>query len=149
MAKYSFVTDPGHGWLSVPLQDIQQLGIADRISRYSYMTDKRAYLEEDCDAGVFLEAARIDPKSIPNTYSDKAKCRSYASYDARWVHNPFKVGRAIYVGDLDHRARGVVTGLVRGRYIVEAATQLPNGETWTVKYGLPTGNPLNYCSPAD
>jgi hypothetical protein len=38
MSNYKFITDAGHGWLSVPLEDIRKLGIADQISRYSYLT---------------------------------------------------------------------------------------------------------------
>ena len=54
MSKYTFIADGGHGWLSVPLEEIKKLGITDQISAYSYMTHKRVYLEEDCDAGIFL-----------------------------------------------------------------------------------------------
>jgi hypothetical protein len=85
MSTYKIITDGEHGWLSVPLEDIRKLSIADRISRYSYMTQTRAYLEEDCDAAIFLEASGIDINSIPMTYSDNAQCRSYAHY------NPNKV----------------------------------------------------------
>jgi hypothetical protein len=74
MANYKFITDGGHGWLSVPLEELKELGITRQISSYSYMTQTRAYLEEDCDAAVFLDAAGIDINSIPMTYSDHAKC---------------------------------------------------------------------------
>lgn len=55
---YTFYEDPGHGWLEVPTQELRDLGIADKISGYSYISSdgKRAYLEEDCDLSVFLEA---------------------------------------------------------------------------------------------
>ena len=55
---YTFITDPGHGWLQVPLEDVHALGIADKISRYSYVDQKFAYLEEDVDAGRFIEALK-------------------------------------------------------------------------------------------
>jgi hypothetical protein len=35
VARYTYITDPGHGWISVPLEDIKKLGIADKISSYS------------------------------------------------------------------------------------------------------------------
>lgn len=41
MSKYTFIADGGHGWLSVPLEEIKKLGITDQISAYSYMTHKR------------------------------------------------------------------------------------------------------------
>ena len=62
--KLTFHCDPSHGWLEVPREDIDALGIADQISAYSYAmaaTHKRAgmvYLEEDCDASLFLDAAK-------------------------------------------------------------------------------------------
>lgn len=53
---YTFYTDPGHGWLEVPLADIEALGIRKEISHYSFLNGSIAYLEEDCDAGLFLQA---------------------------------------------------------------------------------------------
>jgi hypothetical protein len=35
---------------------LKELGIADKISTYSYQANEYVYLEEDCDAGVFLRA---------------------------------------------------------------------------------------------
>ncbi|MCD6434937.1 MAG: hypothetical protein J7L15_00895 [Clostridiales bacterium] len=51
--SYCFFTDPGHGWLRVLLTELEP--IKDKISPYSYMRGKYAYLEEDCDMAVFLE----------------------------------------------------------------------------------------------
>jgi hypothetical protein len=57
---FDFHADPGHGWLTVDMEQLKRLGIADKISAYSYVSrDRRlAYLEEDCDAGRFLEALK-------------------------------------------------------------------------------------------
>jgi hypothetical protein len=41
MSKYTFITDGGHGWLSVSLEEIQKLGITDQISSYSYITRRK------------------------------------------------------------------------------------------------------------
>lgn len=54
---YTFFEDPAHGWLRVPLAELHELGIADKISRYSYIGNEFAFLEEDCDAGLFMEAS--------------------------------------------------------------------------------------------
>ena len=56
--KYKFISDPGHGWLRVPLLEILALGIADEISTCSYLGFKgrHVYLEEDCDLSVFCRA---------------------------------------------------------------------------------------------
>lgn len=54
----NFHADPGHGWLEVPVAELRELGIAGQISAYSYLSQDRqtAYLEEDCDAAVYVKA---------------------------------------------------------------------------------------------
>lgn len=58
--RLQLTEDPGHGWLAVPVRLLVELGIEKNISTYSYLDDRRnrAYLEEDCDMGVFLMAAK-------------------------------------------------------------------------------------------
>ena len=53
---FTFHSDAGHGWVEVPMAVLKELEIADKITSYSYLRDKTAYLEEDCDAGTFLKA---------------------------------------------------------------------------------------------
>lgn len=55
---YTFIEDPGHGWLGVSLHELSELGIINKISSYSYVSADRQtiYLEEDCDMGTFLFA---------------------------------------------------------------------------------------------
>lgn len=55
---YDFISDPGHGWLKVPMMDLMASGISGQISEYSYQTRDFAFLEEDCDAGIFIEAEK-------------------------------------------------------------------------------------------
>ena len=50
---YTFISDSGHGWLRVPLSHIPK-EVKEEISPYSYMTKQYAFLEEDCDADLFL-----------------------------------------------------------------------------------------------
>ncbi|CAB4122771.1 hypothetical protein UFOVP33_50 [uncultured Caudovirales phage] len=52
----NFYTDPGHGWLEVEKTLIRALHL--QPSTYSYQRDDMAYLEEDCDAYAFMEAAK-------------------------------------------------------------------------------------------
>ncbi len=59
----TFINDPGHGWLRVPLTDIAALGIEAHITPYSYIEGNFAYLEEDLDAPRFLEA--LTAQSLP------------------------------------------------------------------------------------
>jgi hypothetical protein len=55
---YTFFTDPGHGWLRVPRRDLQILYISRRITPFSYQKGAFVYLEEDCDASLFLRTAK-------------------------------------------------------------------------------------------
>lgn len=62
---YKFISDPGHGWLQVPISELYELGLVGDISNYSYRDREYAYLEEDVDAGVFITALKergINPK---------------------------------------------------------------------------------------
>ena len=56
--KLIFHCDSGHGWLEVPRADVIALGIADKVSPWSYIGGHSIYLEEDCDAGLYLDAAK-------------------------------------------------------------------------------------------
>lgn len=53
---FDFISDPGHGWVKVPLTLLESLCISGEISDYSYMRGANAYLEEDCDASLFHQA---------------------------------------------------------------------------------------------
>ena len=56
--KLTFHCDPSHGWLEVTQADLETLGIAGLISAYSYAKGDKAYLEEDCDANLYIEGAK-------------------------------------------------------------------------------------------
>lgn len=85
--------DPGHAWLKVSKALLKELGIASKISGYSYMRGTDAYLEEDSDMGIFLDAYRKafghNPK-FNEKYSDRSRIRSYDSYKYRAKSNPRK-----------------------------------------------------------
>ena len=75
MHTFTFHSDAGHGWVEVPLAVLKDLGIADKITSYSYMrTCTRdgvtAYLEEDCDAGTFLKAYTAKHGTKPDFTED-------------------------------------------------------------------------------
>jgi hypothetical protein len=55
-SELTFVSDPGHGWLEVPLTDIAALGVEMKISPYSFIDGRFAYLEEDEDYAVYMDA---------------------------------------------------------------------------------------------
>jgi len=58
MKKFNWHYDDAHGWLEVDLQFLQTIGILNKISCYSYYSEVsgKAYLEEDCDAGILFKA---------------------------------------------------------------------------------------------
>ncbi len=81
--KLNYFTDPGHGWVSVKLQTLIDLGIADKISYYSYMRGSSAYLEEDCDLGLLYQACDSRGLKIDLTTkhtNKRSPIRSYATY---------------------------------------------------------------------
>ena len=57
-ATYSWHTDPSHGWLEVSAAAVHAVDLhpALAFSQYSYHKGNTLYLEEDCDAGVFINA---------------------------------------------------------------------------------------------
>ena len=73
LAKYLFnerrpilyLQDPGHGWFSVKRAALDALGVLDRVTPYSYQRGASVYLEEDCDAGIFLAAYYGKHKALP------------------------------------------------------------------------------------
>jgi len=54
---FIFHSDDGHGWLAVTTDQLDDVGVPlSSISPYSYRKGNTLYLEEDCDAGVFIDA---------------------------------------------------------------------------------------------
>jgi hypothetical protein len=81
--KLDFYEDPGHGWLAVPLELLDMLGLIDKVSSYSYIHGARAHLEEDCDYSLF--AATMRERDIPFTVREhrcdnRSRIRSYSCY---------------------------------------------------------------------
>lgn len=60
--KYKYFQDPGHGWVQVPLDHLQQAGVGGDVSDYSFQKGRYVYLEEDCDAPMYLKA--LDAEGI-------------------------------------------------------------------------------------
>ena len=80
--QYYFHSDPGHAWLAVKRKELIRLGIIDKISSYSYQKGKTVYLEEDCDAGVFIEAKKTRGEEITfkETYREHTPIRNYPMF---------------------------------------------------------------------
>lgn len=79
MHTFTFHTDPGHGWLEAPRSLLDTLGIAAQVSAYSYTDGPRAFLEEDCDAGLLLRA--LDSRGAPYKVTEAHIDRDH------WIRN--------------------------------------------------------------
>lgn len=80
-----FYADPGHGWVAVKRKMLDELGIADKITSYSYQKGKTAYLEEDLDLGTLLTA--LNERGIGVKFTEKhtnrySPIRNYYRYMA-------------------------------------------------------------------
>ena len=55
-----FRFDAGHGWGVVPVSSLADVNLLDKISSYSYIDNDNAiaYLEEDCDLGIYIETLK-------------------------------------------------------------------------------------------
>jgi len=84
MRKITIYHDPGHSWAKVPRKALYDLGIAGRITPFSYQRGAYVYLEEDCDMATFLRAYDEQVGGIPSfteSYTNRqSKIRSYCQY---------------------------------------------------------------------
>ena len=80
--KFTFFADPGHGWLEVDREDLHALKLSEKISRYSYAKGNKVYLEEDCDASLFLDSAKAEgwTINIQEKYQENTPIRNYQNY---------------------------------------------------------------------
>lgn len=87
--KRTFIayTDPGHGWLKVPAASIKEVGLkAADFSVYSYIDQGHMFLEEDCDAGKFLDAfARVHGVEAKHTVRT---CNGHSRVRYKWSNTP-------------------------------------------------------------
>lgn len=78
----TFYTDPGHGWLEVPHYLMQELKVIP--TPYSYKNYKFSYLEEDCDASAFMEAAKAAGYTVHIKHVNEPRGDSFVRSLARW-----------------------------------------------------------------
>ena len=77
--------DPGHAWARFPKDKLVTLGIADKISTFSYQNGTNAFLEEDCDLSTLIGALRergYEVKFNESHTNRQSKIRSYSPYRA-------------------------------------------------------------------
>lgn len=79
---FKFYSDAGHGWLQVPKLLLDDLGIAEKITSFSYQRGDYAYLEEDVDLSTFTKSLRqrgIEPGFL-EYHSEYSEIRSFNPY---------------------------------------------------------------------
>ena len=75
--------DSGHSWGRVSKLELKKLGIADRISPYSYQYNAFAYLEEDCDLPEYIAALQqrgISPALEVVSSVHRSRIRTFDHY---------------------------------------------------------------------
>lgn len=80
MKKFLFYSDPAHGYLRVPLSVLKDLGLFHKISPFSFMSSRYAFLEEDMDANTFKEAWEAEGNTfniVHKVIDHMAGCRQY------------------------------------------------------------------------
>ena len=86
MAKKISITvfaDPGHAWARFPKAKLVSLGIADKITHYSYQKGTNVFLEEDCDLSILVTALKdrgYEIKFNESHTNRQSKIRSYNTY---------------------------------------------------------------------
>ena len=76
-------SDPMHSWVKVPMALLNQLQITQKISHCSYKRGDFAYLEEDRDALILVEAMKeqgIKYKIKEHHTNKSSKIRSYIPF---------------------------------------------------------------------
>lgn len=86
VVKIKVYSDPGHAWGAVKRKVLDQLGITNNITEYSFQKGGTVYLEEDVDLGKLLDRGgvlgyefTVVEKNLPHRYSP---IRSYERYKA-------------------------------------------------------------------
>ena len=79
----NFYGDPAHGWGKVKRSLLTKLGIAGKISSYSYQRGDHVYLEEDSDLPKLVQA--LEDKGVTFSFKEhhtdkSSKIRRYDRY---------------------------------------------------------------------
>jgi len=78
--------DPSHAWGKVKRKVLDNLGIADKVSSYSYQYKDNVYLEEDCDLSLVCQHLLLNTdvrvKFVEKFTNRESRVRSYERYVA-------------------------------------------------------------------
>lgn len=83
----TYISDPSHSYLKVPVRLAENLNFVNEISEYSFFNDEYIWLEEDVDMALFFNA--LDERSLPEpmiyseTLDELAPFRLYPRFSAK------------------------------------------------------------------
>lgn len=80
---FKHYSDPSHGWVAVKRELIESLGLAEKITVFSYEKGKTAYLEEDIDAPTVLDELTrrgVVWKVVSVDHGNRSPIRSYPRF---------------------------------------------------------------------
>ena len=81
---FDLVTDASHGWLKVPVAELERLNIVEDITTHSYVRNDMAYLEQDVDLGQFLVAREAEGNPVKrikeHNRNGQSRIRKYAMF---------------------------------------------------------------------
>ena len=81
--SFQYFQDPGHGWVRVPVSLLEELGLIEKITTYSFVKGDYAYLEEDQDASTWvaaMKAANKDFTLVEKHTNNSSTIRNYPSF---------------------------------------------------------------------
>lgn len=80
--QFTYLEDPGHGYLIVTLEELEFFGLEEEISPFSFMSSSFIYLEEDLDAVLFVNKFknRYGYFEYDTKHENSAHCRAMESY---------------------------------------------------------------------
>lgn len=85
---YTFHTDPGHGWLAVPIEDVTESGIEPTRCSFHNPASSTVFLEEDIDAPAFLAARAAAGHPAPTITERYHHSRPSFTTLPRWGDTP-------------------------------------------------------------
>ena len=84
--KITVYEDPKHAWGKVPKKKLEELGILDQITSFSYERNGYLYLEEDCDLPLFIEAMEDHGETVEienQVINHQSRIQSYKNWNPK------------------------------------------------------------------
>lgn len=101
-----YYSTPRHGYFKVSGEDLRDLKISQSFSEYSYFNedDDVFFLEEDCDASLFMKRCELDEVKVNITEED---IDSEEEETLIRSHNDALGGDYAYCGELEQNHTGI------------------------------------------